>query len=61
MEPGIWKNYTDNYGATWLQGWRPPKKIYYKLHHAKNAIRHLPKEIQSEVQIIRYLPGEIVQ
>jgi hypothetical protein len=58
----IWTDYSDKYGvfARNLYGWRVPKKVYYKIHHAKNGLRHLPKQIQKYVEIVRYLPSEVV-
>lgn len=57
LEGNIWKEYSSKYGLNGLHGWRPPKRIYYKLYHAKNAIRHLPQEIRNRVEIVRYVPS----
>lgn len=56
LQPDIWKQYSDKYGATGanLQGWKPPKRFYYKLHHAKNGLRHLPYQIQDKCEIVKY-------
>lgn len=61
LQPDIWKKYSDRYGSLGLYGWRPPKKIYHKLHHARTALRQLPKEIQDDCAIVRYIPGEVVE
>jgi hypothetical protein len=58
IEPNIWKKYSDKYGSQGLYGWKPPKKVYYTLGHAKAAMKHLPKQIINEVQIIKYKPFE---
>jgi len=58
----IWEEYSKNWGyADGLYGWRPPKRIYYKLGHAKNGIRHLPKQIQNKVKIVIYKPVEEIE
>lgn len=56
LDPKIWKKYSKNYGNNQLYGWRPPKKVYYTIGHARNGIRYLPKEIQPDIQIVRYVP-----
>lgn len=59
LGPDVWKKYSSKYGGNSLYGWRPPKKVYYKYGHAKNGLRHLPKEIQEDVKIVRYVPEEV--
>lgn len=61
LEPNVWKKYSSKYGGLGMHGWRAPKKVYYKIHHARSAMRHLPKEIQADCEIVRYIPGEVVE
>jgi len=56
ISQNVWKDFSKNYGSNELQGWKPPKRLYYKLGHAKNGIRHLPKQIQNKVEIVKYVP-----
>lgn len=56
LHPNIWDKYTEQYGNNSLYGWRPPKKLYYKIGHAKTAIKHLPEQIRDRVTIVRYTP-----
>ena len=60
LEASVWKKYSASYGGAGLYGWRAPKKIYYKLGHAKNALNHLPQQIQDLVEIVRFVPAETV-
>ncbi len=59
LYPDIWREYTDNYGRYGLQGWRPAKKFYYKIGHAKAALHHLPIQIRDKCEIVRYIPEKI--
>lgn len=52
----LWKQYSKNYGMNSLQGWRPGKTVYFSLGRAKAGIRHLPKEVQNKIEIIKYEP-----
>jgi len=48
----------------YLQGWRPPKKIYFKVGQANCGVSHLPKDVQKDIEIIEYRPasgGGVVQ
>ncbi len=56
LDPKIWKKYSQNYGTNELYGWRPPKRIYYTRGYAKSGIRNLPKQIQADIEIVRYIP-----
>ena len=60
LQPDIWKQYSDKYGhvAHWLQGWKPPKRFYYKFHHAKIGLSHLPHQIRNKCEIVKYSPQE---
>lgn len=48
-------------GPDGLHGWRPPKKIYFKLGQARNGAGHLPKDVIDKIEIVRYLPEKIVE
>jgi len=63
LNSNSFKKYWKNYGSTGsaLQGWRPPKKIYSKLGHAKTGICHVPAEIRPKVEIVEYRPVRVVQ
>lgn len=60
------KKYWPNYGTNELYGWRPPKKVYFKLHHAKAGFSHLPADLQPYLEICKYgyietvIDGEIL-
>lgn len=60
LQLDVWKQYSSKYGeyGSQLQGWKPPKRFYYKLHHAKNGVRHLPPQIRDKVKIVRYIPAD---
>ncbi len=60
LEGNVWKKYSKKYGTNGLYGWKPPKRIYYKLGHAKNGLSHLPAEIRSKVEIVRYIPAPVI-
>jgi hypothetical protein len=53
-----WKNYGDADG--WLQGWRPPKKVYYTVGHAKSGFAHIPSEIKPLVSIAEFSFSKIL-
>ncbi len=59
LEGNVWKKFSTKYGTNGLYGWKPPKRIYYKLHHAKNGLSHLPIEIRNKVEIVKYIPASI--
>lgn len=44
----------------YLQGWRPPKKIYWKLGLAKSGATHLPEDILDDCEIVEYAPVKTV-
>jgi hypothetical protein len=56
ITPNIWKKFSNNYGNNSLYGWRPSKKMYMTLGHAKAAISHLPEQIRDKVEIVEYTP-----
>lgn len=58
VDTKIWREFSKKYGTGQLYGWRPPKKIYMKLGHAKAALHHLPQQVQKKAKIVRYIPDE---
>lgn len=60
LHPNIWKEFSDKYGTNGLYGWRPPKKLYYKIGHAKCALSHLPEMVRNDCKIVRYVPDIVV-
>ena len=48
-------------GPDWLQGWRPPKKVYFKLGLARSGATYLPTEALDDIEIVRYAPVEVVE
>lgn len=44
-----------------LYGWRPPKKIYFKIGQANCGVSHLPQEIIDDIEIVMYGPISIVK
>lgn len=56
LTPDAFTAYWKNYGAAGsvLQGWRPPKKVYYTLGAARNGLRFVPKEIRDKVEIHKF-------
>lgn len=48
-------------GPSWLQGWRPPKKVYFKLGLARAGAAHLPVESLDDVEIVKYQPVQVVE
>ena len=63
LHPAVWANYSERYGKVgeWIQGWRPPKKVYHSIGHARVGIGQLPAELRGKVEIVRYTPAEVVQ
>ncbi len=63
LHPDLWKKYSGRYGqsSSYLYGWRPPKKVYHKLGHAKAGLSHLPAQIRKDCKIVRYVPEEVIQ
>ena len=42
--------------SAWNQ-WRPAKKVYFKLGHARSGITNLPKQVdRSKVTVVKYSP-----
>ena len=60
VSASVWKEHSKNYGGQQLYGWRPPKKMYAKVGHARAALRHLPQAMQDDVEIMRYVPHSVV-
>ena len=54
----VWKEYSSKYGDNGLQGWKPPKRLYFTRGHASAGRSHLPQQIKDKVKIVRYLPEE---
>lgn len=46
--------------SSYLQGWRPPKKVYWKLGLAKSGATHLPEDILDDCEIVEYAPVKTV-
>jgi len=44
-----------------LHGWRPPKKVYWKLGLARSGATHLPENILDDCEIVEYAPVETVE
>lgn len=44
-----------------LQGWRPPKKVYWKLGLARSGATHLPEDILDDCEIVEYSPVKTVE
>lgn len=61
LTPKSFKKYWPNYGGSYLQGWRPPKKIYYSLGFARSGFSHIPNELKDKLAIAKVSKMEIVQ
>lgn len=63
LHPAVWANYSAKYGNAkdWIMGWRPPKKVYHSIGHARVGLGQLPAELRGKVEIVRYIPAEVVQ
>lgn len=48
-------------GAPNLYGWRPPKKVYWKLGLAKSGATHLPEDILDDCEIVEYAPVKTLE
>lgn len=53
-----WRNGSRNPN---LQGWRPAKKVYWKLGLARSGATHLPEDILDECEIVEYAPVKTVE
>lgn len=63
LTPDVVRQYWEHYGAggSTLQGWRPPKKVYYTLPTAKAQLRWVPEQIRSKVEIHRFISaGKVI-
>lgn len=47
-------------GPSYLQGWRPPKKVYFTRKLAKSGASHLPVEILDDIEMVEYVPVKVV-
>ena len=47
--------------SSYLQGWRPPKKVYWKLGLARSGATYLPEDILDECEIVEYAPVKTVE
>lgn len=47
--------------SSYLQGWRPPKKVYWKLGLARSGATHLPEDILDDCEIVEYSPVKTVE
>lgn len=56
VTPASFKAHWPNYGSAAgnLQGWRPPKKIYYTLGTAKSGFAHIPDKIKPYIAISEF-------
>lgn len=61
VTPDSFCEYWERYGLNDLQGWGPPKKLYYTLGRAKSGFSHMPSEIKEKTAIARFVFGEIVE
>lgn len=50
-----------NGAASYLQGWRPPKKVYWKLGLARSGATHLPENLLDDCEIVEYAPVKTVE
>ena len=61
LTPDSFKEHWPNYGGSWLQGWRPPKKVYYKIGHAKSGFSHIPDQIKPSIAIAEFTVSKIIE
>jgi hypothetical protein len=54
LTPESFKKYWPKYGSNMLQGWRAPKKIYYKLGQAKTGFSHIPDQLKPHLEISEF-------
>lgn len=47
--------------SSYLQGWRPPKKVYWKLGLARSGATHLPEDVLDDCEIVEYSPVKTVE
>ncbi len=47
--------------SSYLQGWRPPKKVYWKLGLARSGAAHLPEDVLDDCEIVEYAPVKTVE
>jgi len=51
----------ENSDGAGLQGWRPPKKIYFKEGQANCGATHLPTEILDDIELVEYVPIRVIK
>ena len=61
LTPDSFKEYWKNYGSNSLQGWNPPKKIYYTLGRARSGFAHIPDELKEKTAIANFVFSEIIE
>lgn len=47
--------------SDFLQGWRPPKKVYFTVGTANNGASHLPTKILDDVELVEYQPVKTIK
>lgn len=63
LTPDSFAKFWKNYGSTGsiLQGWRPPKKIYYSIGQAKSGFAFIPEELKQLTEIARFDYAETIE
>lgn len=61
VTPDSFCEYWERYGLNNLQGWGPPKKLYYTLGRARSGFSHMPSQIKDKTAIAKFVFGEIVE
>lgn len=63
LTPESFKKYWPNYGgaSSYLSGWRPPKKIYFKLGQAKSGFAHVPDAAKPFLEIAKFTLDSVVE
>lgn len=46
---------------SYLSGWRPPKKIYFKLGQAKSGFAHVPDAAKPLLEIAKFTFDSVVE
>ncbi len=60
LSPQSYEKYWPSYGQNSLYGWRPPKKIYFKLGLAKSGFSHIPEQMKPLLEIAKFTFSETV-
>lgn len=61
LTPDSFKQYWPNYGSNNLYGWRPAKKVYYKLGHAKRGFSFIPDDLKPKLAIAKVTNFELIE